>query len=150
MAKKTTERALAKELYFYTGKTQKEIAGIVGVSEKTLSDWAWEGDWEALKKAVELTPERVVQDLYKELEELNKLIQSREPGYRFADAKEADARRKIVSTIRDMHKQVSLPQFVQVIMGFMDYLLAQDLELAKQVNTYANDFLMEKSAITNR
>ena len=60
MARKRTKKELndlrqkARELVITQGKTQKEAAEIVGVTEATISDWAnngLEGSWNDLRKA---------------------------------------------------------------------------------------------------
>lgn len=54
MAKKkqdyTKLKHSAYELVVQQGKTQKEAAKLLGVTEKTMSDWAVEGDWRELRK----------------------------------------------------------------------------------------------------
>lgn len=47
---KATERILAKELYM-KGRQQKEIAEIVHVQEKTVSDWVAKGGWRGERDA---------------------------------------------------------------------------------------------------
>ena len=41
--------AIAQDLFLETDKTQKEIAQIVHVTEKTLTKWKNEGEWDMLK-----------------------------------------------------------------------------------------------------
>lgn len=143
---KTEAKNLARELFFHTDKTQKEIASMVGVSTRSMNDWATEGNWSALKQIERVTPEKAIQDLYKELDQVNTLVKSRADGERFASAKEADARRKIVATIRDLERQVALPQYVQVCIELMEFVKEADLELAQKVNPQVNEFLMVKAA----
>ncbi|MCO5253624.1 MAG: helix-turn-helix domain-containing protein [Bacteroidetes bacterium] len=50
MAKKKGERLAAFEM-FCNGKLQKEIAAAVGVTEKTISDWAKDENWKAERDA---------------------------------------------------------------------------------------------------
>ncbi|MEZ5017349.1 MAG: hypothetical protein R2800_09880 [Flavipsychrobacter sp.] len=149
MAKKDKEKNLARELFLYTNKTQKEIAEIVDVNTKTMSQWVSDGEWETIKKMQQQTPERIINDLYKELDEINSFIKNKEEGKRYADSKEADARNKIISSIKGMVREVALPQYVQVIVKLMDYLQRHDLATAKALNPHANDFLLAISADTN-
>ncbi len=51
---KTQERKLAKDLYVKQGKSAKEIADFLSVSEKTVGVWKQDkkdGDWDALRNA---------------------------------------------------------------------------------------------------
>src|SRR5690554_1991144 len=50
MAKKK-ERQIAYELFVEMFKTQKEIAEIIGVSEKTVGNWVKQGNWKAERDA---------------------------------------------------------------------------------------------------
>jgi uncharacterized protein YjcR len=48
---KENERLRALELYLNSTCTQAAIAREVGVSERTISVWATEDNWKAIKKA---------------------------------------------------------------------------------------------------
>ncbi len=48
---KNKERITARILYVEQGKTQKEVAKLVGVSEKTVSDWVKKFAWRAARNA---------------------------------------------------------------------------------------------------
>ena len=47
----TKLRRAAYELIVEQGKTQKEAAAALGVTEATISSWAMEGDWRGLRKS---------------------------------------------------------------------------------------------------
>ncbi len=47
---KDKEKRLAKELYLQ-GKSQKEIAMLTGVTEKTISRWVTTGNWKTIRDA---------------------------------------------------------------------------------------------------
>lgn len=51
MGKKDREKAQAYSLFVDGGKNQKEIAELLGVSEKTVSKWANDGHWKNTKAA---------------------------------------------------------------------------------------------------
>lgn len=142
---KIHERELAKELFLQTNLTQKQIAEKVGVGEKTMSIWAIEGEWESLKRSQNESPERIIRALYGELEEINRAIQGREEGKRFADSREADARNKIIASINRMTKEVAMPQYVSVCMKLVDFVAARNLSLAKDLSELITEFLLEKS-----
>jgi len=48
---KEAERKTARILYVYQGRDGKEIASLVGVSEKTISDWVNKFKWKAARTA---------------------------------------------------------------------------------------------------
>lgn len=147
MAKaKENEKALARELYMQTGMTIKEIAGIAQVNRATVGEWATSENWEAIKKAQQHSPDKLIQAYYAELDELNAHIQAKEKGKRFADSKESDARNKIIISIMRLKNQTSLPQYVAVMIKFMEVLQSKSLKLSKEVAPLANEFLNDMAA----
>ena len=96
---KTTQKAQAKYLYFTTAHTQKVIAHILGINEKTMSQWVRGGNWAALKKAAYHSPEQEVEQLYKELRQINENINKRPIAERFGTKEELEARAKILAII---------------------------------------------------
>jgi transposase len=148
MAKgKEKEKALAKELYLQTNKTLEQIAEIVLVSRLTISTWAKDGKWKSTKDVQAQTPEKIVQALYAEVEQLNKNIAGRKDGFRFADSKESDARNKIILSIVRMKNNLALPQFVAVLYKFLDHVQSSDLELSKKITPIANDFINDMASV---
>lgn len=147
MAKaKDKEKLLAKELYMQTNKTIEEIASIVNANRLTVGSWAKEGNWKTMKDAQKQTPERVVQALYAELEELNAHILKQPEGMRFADSKQSDARNKIILSIKRMQNQIALPQYVAVLIKFLEALQSKNLDLSKQLAPHANEFLNDMAS----
>jgi transposase-like protein len=119
---KENEKERARELYFTTGWRQAQIAKEVGVSEKTISTWAIEGNWRAIKKANFHSSKVEIQRLYEELRVISVNISKREPALRFPTKEELDARTKILALInawdkvkdgwRDVHDdhELTIPQ----------------------------------------
>ncbi len=142
---KIKQRELARELYLQTDKSQKEIATMCEVSEKTLGKWITDANWDGIKKAQRESPEKIINDLYAELEEINTAIKGNDPGHRFADAKTADARNKIIVSINRLKKEVALPQYVAVSTALIDFIASRDLEAAKRVRPLFDEFLRNKS-----
>lgn len=130
-----------------TDKTIEEIASIVDVNRITVGKWKDAEGWKTMKDAQKQTPDRVVQNLYAELEELNAFIKSKPEGQRFADSKISDSRNKIILSIKRMQNQIALPQYVSVLIKFLEHLQSRDLALSKQVAPFANDFLNDMASI---
>jgi hypothetical protein len=151
MAKgKEKEKALAKELYLQTNKTLEEIADIVSVSRLTIGTWSKEGKWKDIKEVQSQTPERIVQALYNEVEQLNRAVSNRADGMRYADSKESDARNKIILSIKRMQTQIALPQYVAVLIKFLEHVQKIDLELSKKIAPIANNFLNDAAEALNK
>lgn len=142
MAKKN-EQELAKSYYMQTDKTQKEIADIVGVGENTLGKWVKEGGWEETKETLRISNEKIIMNLYKEIQKIDDFVQKSETG--FADSKMADARNKILTSIIKLEKQIALPQKVAVGVQFVEFILSKNLADGKKTDIYLGQFLNEQA-----
>lgn len=75
--RKQVENDLAKILFVNEGVTQKEIAERLNLTEKTVSKWAKEGEWDKLKTSMLVTKDNQLTSLYRQLENLNNEIATR-------------------------------------------------------------------------
>lgn len=75
--RKQVENDLAKILFVNEGVTQKEIAERLNLTEKTVSKWVKDGDWEKLKTSMLVTKDNQLTSLYRQLESLNYEIATR-------------------------------------------------------------------------
>lgn len=66
--RKQVERDLAKVLFVNDNISQKEIAERLKVTEKTVSKWAKEGNWEKLKVSLLVTKDNQLTALYSQLQ----------------------------------------------------------------------------------
>ncbi len=132
MAKKNNQKKEnALDLFLNTDKTQKEIAAILDVSEKTISAWAEEGYWDTLKGASTITPAKIVAKLYKKLEDLTD-----------ADRLDTDALIKTARTIEALSdRRVTLSQTINVFKDFNSWLYSRDGEFAKIVNEKQMEYI---------
>lgn len=81
--KKTEAQEYAKMLYLDTSQklTNKEIAERVGVRPNTVGKWADSGGWDKLRKSLMVTRQKMISDLYDQLELLNNHIMTRKIQY---------------------------------------------------------------------
>lgn len=105
------QKQAAQDLFVYSGRTQKEIAEMVGVSEQTIVRWKDEGKWEELKGANNLTANQVIGNLYRMALELSKDPTSN-----------ADRIAKIASAIdRLKPTKHTLTSYISAFMDFGDW-----------------------------
>ncbi len=97
---------LAHRLYSTEGKTQKEIAGIVGVSERTIYTWIHQHGWERSP----YTPAVIEASIYRQVAELQNAIDAREPGNRFPTMQEAEVIRKLICSAEKLRKATGAVQ----------------------------------------
>lgn len=135
MAKKKLKledkKAIAQQLYLETGKTQKEIAQIAHVTEKTLGKWKNEGDWELLRQAQTITAQNIISNLYERAHEISqeKVI-------------DADKLVKIANSIEKLSdRKVTISNIINVFKEFTSWAFDQDAELAKEINVLQRRFV---------
>ena len=143
MANKTNNREIAR-MYFLEGRLQKkEIAEKLGVSVQTIANWAKADHWDSMKKNLLTGKKQRLSELYDELAEFNRMIQDKE-GYQVATSKEADARRKLITDIKELETKYSLQQTITVGQDFCDYVKTIDEALANRVLDIYNAFVHQK------
>lgn len=135
---------LTREL-FLGGRSRKDIAKLVGYSERTVGGWVDEMGLEEVRKRIASAPRMLAERMLAELEELETTIHSREPGQRFANAKEADARRKILASIKDLNAGMTLSQYVDFCLELNSYIRAHHPESAEQVTDMLDGFVKRKA-----
>ena len=81
--KKTEAKEYARMLFLDTSQklTNKEIAGRVGVRQNTITKWIDEEGWKKLRKSLMVTRQKMISDLYDQLECLNNHIITRKIVY---------------------------------------------------------------------
>ncbi len=124
------KKQLARHLYLTQGKSQKEIAQEVGVSERTIYTWVHQYAWQRLKTAALQAPATITDNLCSQLVEMQNVIASREPGKRFPSQQEMDIMRKLVLSIDTMKKSPSLAQNMQMIESFKEFVRPLNKEFA--------------------
>ncbi|HUH35137.1 MAG TPA: hypothetical protein VL022_04825 [Moheibacter sp.] len=128
------KKAIALDLFMDTDKTQKEIAEIVQVTEKTIGKWKTDGDWELLKNATSITARNIIDNLYKRAFELSENPNSK-----------PDDIIKIANSIEKLsNKKITVSQIINVFKDFTSWAFGQDPELAKAINLLQKKFINHK------
>ncbi len=131
----------AKTLYLRESLTQQEIADRVGVSRVSVSNWIRAGKWEEQRTALTLTREEQVRSLYRQVAAINRSIEERPEGERFATTTEADIIGKLSKSIKQMETEVGIADVVSVLTRFIEFLRPVDIEKAKDVTRLADAFI---------
>jgi transposase len=145
MEKKAREQRKdwAKLLYTKEHLSQKEIAERTGVSAVTINKWAKEGEWQKLRQSMLTTKETQIARLYEQLDELNSVIQSRDPGERYANSKEADTLTKLTAAIKSMETDASIADITEVGKRLLEWLRPQNPDKAIEVARLFDDFIKD-------
>lgn len=139
---KNQEKAYAKELYVNQNLTKKEVAERVGVTEKTIGKWANDNEWDSLKKSLLTTKQNQLSFLYNQLDFLNTDIAQRD--YKVAVGKEADTIIKLTVAINRLETETSIADTVEVAREFIDFIRPIDLDMAKILTGFFDDFINHK------
>ncbi len=131
----------ARHLYMTGAKTQKEIAEIVGVTERTIYNWIHQFAWEKLKQASYAAPAIISGNLCSQLVEMQNEIAAREPGKRFPTLQDAEVTRKLVTCIEKLKKYPSLPQNMQMLQTFRDFVRPRNNDFSSRIGHYTELFL---------
>lgn len=137
MGKKLTnedKKALAQQLFLDTDKIQKEIAAIAQVTEKTLTKWKNEGDWELLRQAQTVTSANLISNLYQKAYDLS-----------LEEKIDADKLVKLANTIEKLsNKKVTVSNIINVFKEFTSWAFGENPELAKQINLLQRKYVDHK------
>ena len=131
----------AKTLYLKENLTQQEIAERVGASRVSISKWVQAGKWEEQRVGLTLTREEQVRSLYRQIAEINRAIEGRPEGQRFATPAEADVIGKISKSIKQTETEAGIADVISVMTKFVDFLRSIDLEKAKEITRLADAFI---------
>lgn len=141
MAKQADNRQKAKSLYITGQYTQKEIAALIGVTEKSITKWKEQEDWESLKESLLTTRENELRRLYKMLKVINDDIDTRAKDGIPINSKEADAVLKLTAAIRNLELETSIADKVDVGSAFINLVRKDDVELAKTITNWFDVYL---------
>lgn len=136
------KREYARILFVSENLTQKEIAGRVSVTEKTIGKWIEHGDWKKLKRSLLTTRQNQLVLLYDQLDWMNTMISQRE--CKTATIKEADIIIKLTAAIKNLEIETSLGETIEVARSFIEFVRQTDLDFAKKVTAFFDVFIQNK------
>ncbi len=136
---KTTQNQQAKDLYFGTHKSQREIAEEIGISEKTLYLWIKKGAWDELRTASLAAPAIMVDNFCHMVVELQTYISERPPSNRYPTPQESDCLRKLINNIVKLKEYASTGMNMQVMADFASYI-GPDEEFKQKLQLYAEGY----------
>jgi transcriptional regulator with XRE-family HTH domain len=129
-------RQKAEGLFMDTDLSQKEIAGLLGITEVTLSKWANpDGDtpWEEIRKLKSVGRPQALRKLYE------RLMQQVE------DKENSDSVYKTLLIIKELEdKRIVLPDVINTMKDFSTFVLSVDVEMAKKLIPFQSQFIRKK------
>lgn len=143
MAKQDEKKHKARSLYLTGQYDQKEIAVLVGASEKSISNWKTAEDWESMKESMLTTRENELKRMYKMLRILNDVIDERAAEKKPITSQEADAVLKLTIAIKNLELETSIADKVEVGISFINFVRPENPELSKEIAQFFDAFLKQ-------
>lgn len=142
--KKSRERELAAQLFINTDISQKEIAQRLSISEKTISAWAAEDNWDNLKMSHESTNAKTLTDMRLILQKLVEKKKSKIEDDSFSK-NDSDAILELAKSIDILEGEIPLRMRVQILEEFMDFIPHDEMKLKTELADYQTKYLLHKS-----
>jgi transcriptional regulator with XRE-family HTH domain len=131
----------ARNLYFQTSLTQAQIAALIGVSQKTVSQYINDNQWKLIKQRASQAPGLLIEQMNSELQELNAMIAARPLGQRFPTMQEAGIRRRIMQSIDSVKTRLTAGFHAEVLNNFIVYVTQSSMTDAQTLVRYADKYL---------
>lgn len=138
------KKALAKDIYLLGQYTFEEVAEKVGSTRQTVSKWCKDGQWDELKAGMTVSREQILKGLYNQVDEINKAIQAKDKGERYASPSQADTLAKLSAAIRKMEMDTGISELVSAGIRFAEWLRPFNMEKTKEFVGLWDAFLKDQ------
>lgn len=138
------KKALAKDIYTLGQYTFEEIAEKVGSTRQTISKWCKEGQWDELKAGMTVSREQILKGMYSQVNEINKAIQAKDEGARYATPAQADTLSKLSAAIRKMEMDTGISDLVSAGIRFAEWLRPVNMDKTKEFVGLWDAFIREQ------
>jgi hypothetical protein len=139
--KKESKIEIARLLYLTTEKSQREIAAIVGWTEKQMTEAKQKNGWEAMRDNKGFSKQQIISLLH---DQALKIIDSAKESEGVLGARQIDSIAKICASVERLESKASIETFIEVFSEFNKWLVGQDIEFAKKNNEYQDRFIITK------
>lgn len=134
---------VAQTLYLMTEKSQKEICGVVGWTEKTFTEQKQKGKWNELRDTKSLTRQQIISMLHTQT---FKLVDSAKNENRLLSAREIDSIAKLAASIDKLEKKASLETYIEIFEEYNKWLMVENMNFAQINNHHQDLFIQSKIA----
>lgn len=147
------EKKDAARILYNEGYSQKDIGQMMRISANTISRWSREGNWKEKKLSIEMKSDNSIQRIIdlidyqtRALKRKVEIWQEVDPvNPRLIERGDIDALQKLFTTIRQDAKKFS--DYVHVMKEFVTWLQVENLNLAKELTSYMDEFINEKRKV---
>lgn len=138
------KKEYAKTLYVFQRLNQKDTADKVGVSRKTMNEWANKEKWDTLRVSVIITKEQQLHRIYAQINELTSMIESRPEGQRYSAPKESDTLVKLASAAKALETETGISDIIEVFKHFNNWLKMFDLPKTQEIVRLQDEFITSR------
>jgi transcriptional regulator with XRE-family HTH domain len=143
---KQQKKEWAKLLYTKENLTQAEIAERVGVSRVSVNKWINSENWDTFKVSLMITNEEQLKNLYRQLNEIQQTILTREDGARYAMPAEAEVIKKLTVAIKQLQTELGLSEITSVFAGLIQFLRTFEPARLKDLTPLLDAYVKSKLA----
>lgn len=116
------KKRLAYTLYVDNNFEQKVIAEITGISEKSISKWKTEDEWDNDREEARMGFEQQRRRIRRQLDNLLTEIEKRKSPNNFPNAKEGDLINKLADAVKKLQTELSFAHKAEAGKQFIGYI----------------------------
>ncbi len=116
------KKRLAYTLYVENGFEQKVISDITGISERSISKWKIDGNWDADKEEARMGFEAQRKRIRRHIDTLLTQIESRNPPNNVPTAAEGDTLNKLADAVKKLQTELSFAHKAEAGKQFIRYV----------------------------
>lgn len=131
---------VAQAMYL-ANHTNKQIAGDLNVTEKTVAAWIKKYKWEIIKAANDSIKPEIIANLYLNISEVQKVARDEE---RPLSSSEADQIVKLSNSISRLQGKLNLQTYIEVFKEYNAFLSNTAPKLLKPNNNSQREFIQSK------
>lgn len=145
---KNIQKEAAKAVYLNLRDTYtvKEIAETIGIAERTLYDWAKQGEWDEINEAQINSKEAQIKFNYDQLKKLREAIDKTDD--KTINSKQADIFAKLIKNIQVLEDKTNLNNTLAVLKEFMLHTAITHTDNLDLIKSAINDFIAHKAKHT--
>jgi len=138
----------AQNLFYQTDLTKTQIAGMLGISRRSLTYWIREGNWNRLKESAAHLPSILAENCYHIMGHLTESYLSERRLTNPVTGKEIDGLHKLAVTVGKLRNRSTLNESMEMFGFFIDGLRKQNPTLAAEVSPYIEEYLSGRASVS--
>ena len=140
MSREHPKKQQAKKLFIENGYTGKEIHDLLGISEKGISKWRMEENWDEDRELYEATPNSLLKFIIQQIKMIKESTTNEDGSMRLLNPTEVNSITTLSSSIQKLRGNVSPQVTMEVLNGFLHFLKNADFELAQKMTDYIAEY----------